>query len=80
MEGGEGGRPNGTGSKPDGNLSRNPAIVITAVNEMTRDSDGDSVRCDFASELAILPAIYDRIRPLELGGARLQGRREEASK
>lgn len=80
MEGGEGGRPNGIGSKPDGNLSRNPAIAITAVNEMTRDSDGDAVRCDFASELAILHAIYDTIRPLELGGARLQGRREEASK
>lgn len=61
--------------------SPNPAMAITAVNELTRDSDGgDAVRCDLASELAILHAIYDTMRPLELGGAGFQGRREEASK
>lgn len=38
---------NQMGTSPD------PAIAITmrAANEMTRESDGDAVRCDFASRL-----------------------------
>lgn len=52
MRGARGGGRTGSDRNQMG-TSQDPAIAITmrAANEITRESDGDAVRCDFASRL-----------------------------